>query len=191
MGIFNHIGEEQREETAGIINFGILAAEYVRKEQMANYLHKGKNQTNLVKSNINMNDNKITNIKDPTRPQDAVSKRFLFKRITKLQNDFNLDGISGNIQAIRDNITQLQESLMENRKTIQEQSMALQNEIKDMSEALTADISESESGVLTKLRKAFKQGIRSIGDRIKNIEDKLIEQDVIQGELNALSNRIR
>ena len=34
MVLFNHIGEKSREDSAGIINFGILAAEYVRQEQM-------------------------------------------------------------------------------------------------------------------------------------------------------------
>ena len=50
MGIFNHIGEKGKEDSTGIINFGILATEYVRQEQMANYLQKGKNQMNSLRN---------------------------------------------------------------------------------------------------------------------------------------------
>ena len=59
MGLFNHIGEKSREDSACIINNGILAAKYVRQEQMTNYLHKGKNQTNILKSSLNTGNNNI------------------------------------------------------------------------------------------------------------------------------------
>ena len=51
-----------KEDSAGIINFGILAAEYARQEQMANYLQKGKSQTNILRSSQDMGNN-IQNIK--------------------------------------------------------------------------------------------------------------------------------
>ena len=50
MGIFNHIGEKGKEDSADIINFDILAAKCVRREQMANNLHKGKTRTNILRS---------------------------------------------------------------------------------------------------------------------------------------------
>ena len=90
MGIFNHIGEKEKGDSSGIINFGILAAEYVRQEQMANYLHKGKNQTNILRSSLDMGDNDITNLEEPSGTKDAIPKRFLFKRSEKFANDINL-----------------------------------------------------------------------------------------------------
>ena len=87
MGLFNHIGEKSREDSVGIINFGILAAEYVRQEQMTNYFHKGKNQTNILRSSLDMGNNNITNVKDPSGPKDAIPKRFLFKRLQKFADD--------------------------------------------------------------------------------------------------------
>ena len=70
MGLFNHIGEKSREDSAGTINFGILATEYVRQKQMTNYLHKRKNQTNILRSSLNMGNNDISNLKDPSSPKD-------------------------------------------------------------------------------------------------------------------------
>ena len=41
MGIFNNIGEKDKEDFAGIFNLVFLQLS-VRQEQMANYFHKGK-----------------------------------------------------------------------------------------------------------------------------------------------------
>lgn len=46
MDIFNHFGKKERRYIDSIGNFDIIASEYVKKEQMANYHHEGKNQTN-------------------------------------------------------------------------------------------------------------------------------------------------
>ena len=59
MGFFNHIGEKGGEDSVCIINFSILAAEYVRQEQMTNCLHKGKNQTNILRSSLDMGNKNI------------------------------------------------------------------------------------------------------------------------------------
>ena len=84
-----------------------------------------------------MGNNKITNLGNPESPSDAVSKRFLYKRIQKLTNDYSLESVSGNINSIKNEIAELQQSLLNNREYIQEKSMSLQNEIAKMSEALS------------------------------------------------------
>ena len=94
MRIFNQIGEKEKGDSAGILNFGILAAEYVRQEQMANYLDKERNQTNILRSNLDMGNNNITNLKDPSDPKDAIPNRFLFKRLQKFADDYKLVELS-------------------------------------------------------------------------------------------------
>ena len=42
-----------------------------------------------------MGNNKITNLGNPGSANDAVSKRFLYKRIQKLTNDYSLESVSG------------------------------------------------------------------------------------------------
>ena len=84
---------------------------------------------------------------------DAVSKRFLYKRIQKLSTDYNFESISGNIiYSIKNEIAELQQSLLSNRKSIQEKSMSLQNEIAKMSEALSLDVSTTENVIMKKLQ---------------------------------------
>ena len=60
-----------------------------------------------------------------------------FKRIQKLTNVYSLESVSGNINSIKNEIAELQQSLLNNREYIQEKSMSLQNEIAKMSEALS------------------------------------------------------
>ena len=77
-----------------------------------------------------MGNNKITNLGNPGSANDAVSKRFLYKRIHKLTTDYNLESVSDNIDSIKNEIAEMQQSLLSNRKSIQEKSMSLQNEMK-------------------------------------------------------------
>ena len=65
-----------------------------------------------------MGNNKITNLGNPGSPNDAVSKRFLYKPIQKLANDYSLESVSANIISIRNEIAELQQSLLSNRKSI-------------------------------------------------------------------------
>ena len=94
MGIFNHTGEKEKGDSAGTINFGILAAEYVRQEQMTNYLHKWWNKTNILRSSLDMGYNIITNLKEPSGRPDAIPKRFLFKRLQKFADDYKIEKLS-------------------------------------------------------------------------------------------------
>ena len=88
-----------------------------------------------------MGNNKITNLGNPGSPNDAVSKRFLYKRIQKLNNDYSLESVSGKINPIKNEIVELQQSLLSNRKSMQEISMSLQNELAKMSEAFSLNVS--------------------------------------------------
>ena len=95
-----------------------------------------------------MGNNKITNLGNPRNANDAVSKWFLYKRIQKLTNDYSLKSVSGNINSIKNEIAELQLSLLNNRKSIQEKSISLQNEIAKMSEALSLNMSTTENEIM-------------------------------------------
>ena len=83
MGLFNNIIERKTDGSSTIVNYDIILSEYARKKDLANYLPKGRNKTNILHSDIDMGNNKITNLGNPGSANDAVSKRFLYKRIQK------------------------------------------------------------------------------------------------------------
>ena len=132
-------------------------SEYARKKDLANFLHKGRNKTNILHSYIDMGNNKITNLGNPGSPNDADSKRFLYKRIQKLTNDYSLESVSGNINSIKTEISELQKGLLSNRKSIQEKTMSLQNETAKMSEALSIDVSTTENEIMKNLERIFEK----------------------------------
>ena len=109
----NNITERKTNGSSTIVNYDIILFEYARKKDLANYLHNGRNITNILHSNMDMGNNKITNLGNPGSPNDAVSKRF--KRIQKLTADYKLEGVSGNIDSIKNDIAELQQSLLSNR----------------------------------------------------------------------------
>ena len=75
-----------------------------------------------------MGNNKITNLGNPGSANDAVSKRFLYKRIQKLTNDFSLESVSGNINSIKNEIVELRQSLLSNRNIKSEMRSFKSNE---------------------------------------------------------------
>ena len=103
-----------------------------------------------------MGNNKIIFLGNPGSANDAVSKRFLYKRIQKLTNDYSLESVSGNINSIKNEIAELRQSLLSNRKSIQKKSMSRQNEIAKLSEALSLNVSTAENEIMKNLEKIFK-----------------------------------
>ena len=135
-----------------------------------------------------MGNNKITNLGNPGSANDAVSKRFLYKRIQKLTTDYSLESVSGNINSIKNKIAELQQSLLSNRTSTQEKSISLQNEIAKMSEALSLDVSTTDNKIMKKLRKDIREGVSSIKDNLAKLNEELIDNDELQVRLDELTN---
>ena len=127
-----------------------------------------------------MGNDKITNLGNPGSASDAVSRRFLYKRIQKLINDYSLESVSGNINSINNEIAELQQSLLSNRKYIQEKSMSLQNETAKMSAALSLNVSITENEIMKKLRRGIRAGVSSIKDNLAKLNEDLIDNDELQ-----------
>ena len=189
MGLFNNIIERKTDGSSTIVNYDIILSEYARKKDLANYLHKGRNKTIILHSHIDIRNNKITNLGNRDTSNDAVSKRFLYKRIQKLTNDYSLESVSGKIDSIKTEIAELQKGLLSNRKSIQEKSMSLQNEIAKMSEALSLDVSTAENEIMKKLRKNIREGVSSIKDNLAKLNEELIDNDEPQVKLDELTNQ--
>ena len=136
-----------------------------------------------------MGNNKITNLGNPRSPNDVVSKSFLYKRIQKLTNDYSLESVSGNINSIKNEIAELQQSLLSNRKPIQEKSMSLQNEIAKMSEALSLNVSTTENEIMENLRNDIRVGVSLIKDNLAKLNEELINNDELQEKLDRLTNQ--
>ena len=161
----------------------------LEKKDLANYLHKGRNKTNSLHSDIDMGNNKITNLGNPGSANDAISKRFLYKRIQKLTNDYSLESISGYINSINNEIAELQKGLLSNKKSIQEKIMSLQNEIAKMSAAILLNVSTTENEIIKKLRKDIRAGVSSINDNLAKLNEELIDNDELQEKLDGLINQ--
>ena len=106
MGLLNDIIERKTDSSSTIVNYDVLS-EYARKKDLANYLHKGRNKTNILQSNIDIGNNKITDFRNQGSANNAVSKRFLYKRTKKLTTDYNLESVFGNINSIKNEIDEL------------------------------------------------------------------------------------
>ena len=100
MELFNNIIERKADGSSRIVNYDIILSEYARKKDLANYLHKGRNKTNILHSHIDMGNNKTTNLGNPGSAKDTVLERFTsygvyisqlirFARVSSHVVDFN------------------------------------------------------------------------------------------------------
>ena len=48
MGLLNNIIDRNTDGTSTIVNYDIILSEYARNKDLANYLHKGRNKTNIA-----------------------------------------------------------------------------------------------------------------------------------------------
>ena len=76
MGLFNNIIERKADGSSTIVNYDIVLSEYARKKDLANYLHKGRNKTNILHSALDMGNNKITNLGNSEAPLMQFQKGF-------------------------------------------------------------------------------------------------------------------
>ena len=72
MGLFNNIIERKTDGFSTIVNYDIILSEYARKKDLAKYLHKGRNKTHILQNNIDMGNNKMTNLGNPGSSNEAV-----------------------------------------------------------------------------------------------------------------------
>ena len=112
MGLFNNIIERKTDGSSTIVNYDINLSEYARTKDLANYLHKGRIKTNILHSNVDMENNKITNLGNPESHNNAVSKRFLYKRVQKLTTNYRLESVSGKTDSIKNEIAELQKGIL-------------------------------------------------------------------------------
>ena len=80
MGLFNNIIETKTDDSSTIVNYDIILSEYARKKDLANYLHKGRNKTNILHSDIDMGNNKIPNLETPEVPMMQFQKGSFINR---------------------------------------------------------------------------------------------------------------
>ena len=76
MRLFNNIKERKTGGSSTIVNYDIILSEYARKKDLANHLHKGRNKTNILHSDIDMRNNKITILETPEVPMMQCQKGF-------------------------------------------------------------------------------------------------------------------
>ena len=164
---------------------------------MANYLHKGKNQTNIL-SSLDMGNNNITNLKDLSGPRDGIPKRFLFRRLQRFADKYKLEDLSAVGSENKDAIKAIQEKLKENRMACQVDLHLLRNELKTMSESLKTDIDSNKSEIMKKKKKKKKKNRGDIRQRVESLRGafeknsvKKVSNDELQQKLNELNNKFQ
>ena len=89
MGIFNYA--IKTGNSVSKFNFGLNSADFATNEQLLTierdmqlYLHKNKEQDNSMNKQLDMAGNVIINLGNPENPTDAVTKRYVYIKNSKI-----------------------------------------------------------------------------------------------------------
>ena len=167
MGLFNDIGESTQDPTSvNKIGFDLVLSEYVKESQLQNYYKKGVD--------LDLSGNKITNIGNPTSPEDVTSKRFVQRRITN------------QLGPIKNDITEMKGIHNDDKIKMEGNINIISRNLND----LKADITTAETN-LTKLREHTKIAVSTARQQIQTEIETLKQRDGIQSTLvQTLGQRI-
>ncbi|XP_060553306.1 myosin-8-like, partial [Ruditapes philippinarum] len=193
MGIFNNVKQRNQSESISKIKFDLDLTDYASisqfkklKQEMESYLNRNSIENNKMNKPLDMGGNEIINLGSPDKPNDAVSRRFVYRKVQDLVSNYNLGSIKEIqklLQTERDNIEQLKKDLDQNSRTIIDLHIKIGDEISKISKALD----ESDEHTKQELAK----NISIVQEQIKELTENMIKHDELKKSITEAENKLK
>ena len=193
MGIFNNVKQRNQSESISKIKFDLDLTDYASisqfkklKQEMESYLNRNSIENNKMNKPLDMGGNEIINLGSPDKPNDAVSRRFVYRKVQDLVSNYNLESIKEIqklLQTERDNIEQLKKDLDQNSRTIIDLHIKIGDEISKISKALD----ESDEHTKQELAK----NISIVQEQIKELTENMIKHDELKKSITEAENKLK
>ena len=196
MGIFNNAKSLQDDQSASKVNFGVFLSNYATKQQfkslrqdMELYLHRHQELNNTMNRPLDMGGNEIINLGNPNKPNDAVSRRFVYRKIQDIIGDYKLDDIESIKQTLKtenENIKQLTKDIASNGRKIIELHNKIENEFETITNTMAAlDKTDDE------IKEALRLNINIIANQIRELKDSMIKHEELKNQLNETEKKLK
>ena len=200
MGIFNATGEKHVSDSISKVSFGIHLNDYATKKQfktikreLESYLHKNKELDNKMNRALDMGGNEIINLGNPDKPSDAVSKRFVSRKIQDVIANYEL----GDIKTIKEllkteseTIVELTKDLRQNEKIIVDLQGKIEEEMFILSKAMK-ELGEKSDTAFDEIKVVFKENITMIGKQIKELNENMIKHEDLKDKLDKAEKKLQ
>lgn len=161
MGIFNYA--IKTGHSVSKFNFGLNSADFATNEELLTieqdmqlYLHKSKERNNSMNKQLDMAGNVIINLGNPENPTDAVTKRYVYKKIQNLIEEYN-------------------ERIDEYKKAFQNSTTLINNHYNELANVITA-LKENEIANLDLKLNGIENDFTLTKENIKENQKKIKEQ---------------
>jgi uncharacterized protein YpuA (DUF1002 family) len=138
---------------------------------------------------LDMGGNAIINLGDSNKPNDAVSRRFVIRKIQNLIGDYKLDDIKtikDLLKKEKSNIDQLTKDIKNNEEAIIALNGKLQEEMKILSESLK-DLDKTDDEIKVTLR----INIVLIADQFNKIKNSMIKHNELKNKLAEAEKKLQ
>ena len=208
MGIFNAAIEIGKLDSVSKVKFNVDLSGYATKKQfkavkreMEEYLHRNKVTDNKMTRPLDMGGSGIINLGNPEKPYDAAPRRFVFRKIQSLINDYSLDilkapevvaSVRGLPKTIKDRsaeIAQLKTKITTAEENLIKMQKNIVKGIKDFKKVigLLLDKSTSEEDI----KKALGDNTTWIVQQTEKIKERFVEHQELKKELDAAEKKLQ
>ena len=136
-----------------------------------------------------MGGNEIINLGNPNKPNDAVSRRFVYRKIQDIIGDYKLDDIESIKQTLKtenENIKQLTKDIASNGRKIIELHNKIENEFETITNTMAAlDKTDDE------IKEVLKLNINIIANQIRELKDSMIKHEQLKNQLNETEKKLK
>jgi adenylosuccinate synthase len=140
---------------------------------------------NKINIPLDTSGNAIINLGDSNKPNDAVSRRFVFRKIKSVIGNYKLDDIKtikDLLKTEKSDIDQLTESIKNNEESIITLHGKLQKEM--------AILSESLGNTDDEIKVTLRTNIVLIGERINEIKNSMIKHNQLKNKLAEAEKKL-
>lgn len=136
-----------------------------------------------------MGGNSIINLGDSNKPNDAVSRRFVFKKIQNVIKDYDLEDIKvlkKTLEEESENIIQLTNDFKQNEKTIIELQGKIEKEMETLSNAIK-DLDIKDDQIIIVLR----ENIVIINKQIRDLKESMIKHSELKEKITEAEKKLQ
>ncbi|XP_053377001.1 uncharacterized protein LOC123545278 [Mercenaria mercenaria] len=200
MGVFNDVKQINQPDSISKVKFDIDLSDYAIKKQFKklkketeSYLHRNKELDNTMNRALDMGGNEIINLGNPDKPNDAVSRRFMFKKVQSVIDDYNLEDIKSIKQTLEvevKNIEELTKDFKKNSLLINQLQGKIEEEMKAMVDSIK-ELEEKSDLTDDNIKEVFRVNLNILFTQVQELKDSMIKHEELKDKIIEAEKKLQ
>ncbi|XP_053378022.1 uncharacterized protein LOC128547973 [Mercenaria mercenaria] len=142
---------------------------------------------------LDMGGNEIINLGNPDKPNDAVSRRFVFKKVQSVIHDYNLEDIKSikqTLEAEVKNIEELTKDFKNNSLLINQLQDKIEKEMKPMVDSIK-EFQEKSDLTDTNIKEVFRRNFEILYNQVQELKDSMIKHEELKDKIIEAEKKLQ